>query len=198
MNLESVLRSQIEKNLSTVNKSTFDEAQKRIQTLLENDSYIRFLQSDLYIDLARSEAERQMHERSYQPHDTPTQGGGNNNSTSGLHNSEASSSGLISNPTSPTPVSVLPSMISMMTNPFAYADDSDTGSGGHDSSKGPGTPTLSNNISNNNKNSVVSAAITAANMTATSVTSGGQVNRANTPRSSRIAAIRSDSRNSNS
>ena len=37
------------------NQSTFDQAQKRIQGLLEADSYIRFLKSDLYLELIHPE-----------------------------------------------------------------------------------------------------------------------------------------------
>ncbi|KPM05393.1 regulator of G protein signaling-like protein 1, partial [Sarcoptes scabiei] len=58
VNLDHQLRLEIQKNLSTPTKSTFDIAQKKIQCLLESDSYVRFLQSELYTDLVMSELNR--------------------------------------------------------------------------------------------------------------------------------------------
>lgn len=56
------MRAEIEQCLQSPDKSTFDEAQRKIQGLLESDSYVRFLQSDLYTDLALSEMERKAYE----------------------------------------------------------------------------------------------------------------------------------------
>ncbi|KAH9419334.1 Regulator of G-protein signaling 3 [Dermatophagoides pteronyssinus] len=58
VNLDHHLRLDIQKNLATPSKFTFDEAQKKIQSLLESDSYVRFLQSDLYTDLVVPELKR--------------------------------------------------------------------------------------------------------------------------------------------
>ncbi|KAH9526013.1 Regulator of G-protein signaling 3 [Dermatophagoides farinae] len=58
VNLDHQLRMDVQKNLTTPSKFTFDEAQKKIQSLLESDSYVRFLQSDLYTDLVVPELKR--------------------------------------------------------------------------------------------------------------------------------------------
>ncbi|KAA0191235.1 RGS8 [Fasciolopsis buskii] len=48
VNLDSTTRIQLEKELESVTRNTFDQSQKRIQALMEKDSYCRFLRSDLY------------------------------------------------------------------------------------------------------------------------------------------------------
>ncbi|KAF5406152.1 Regulator of G-protein signaling 3 [Paragonimus heterotremus] len=48
VNLDSNTRLQLEKELDSVTKHTFDQSQRRIQALMEKDSYSRFLRSDLY------------------------------------------------------------------------------------------------------------------------------------------------------
>lgn len=48
--------------LTAPNKTTFDEAQRKIQSLLESDSYLRFIASDIYTELLRSEQERKKDE----------------------------------------------------------------------------------------------------------------------------------------
>jgi regulator of G-protein signaling len=53
VNLEIELRKQTEANVEHPTLDTFDRAQKRIQMLMEKDSYPRFLQSDLYLDLCK-------------------------------------------------------------------------------------------------------------------------------------------------
>ena len=62
MNLDPQLRCEIQQSLLAPTKATFNDAQRKIQGLLESDSYVRFLQSDLYIDLLRSEQERKKDE----------------------------------------------------------------------------------------------------------------------------------------
>ncbi|CAH8435778.1 unnamed protein product [Schistosoma turkestanicum] len=49
VNLDSNTRLQTEKELESANKNTFDQCQRRIQSLMEKDSYRRFLRSDLYL-----------------------------------------------------------------------------------------------------------------------------------------------------
>ncbi|KAH9514597.1 hypothetical protein Btru_025758 [Bulinus truncatus] len=52
INLDSKTRSlTFESVTSTPNRQTFDEAQKRVQALMEKDSYRRFLESEIYLDL---------------------------------------------------------------------------------------------------------------------------------------------------
>lgn len=62
VNLDPQLRADIEQTLSFPQKTTFDEAQRRIQSLLESDSYLRFLTSDIYLSLLNSEQERKKDE----------------------------------------------------------------------------------------------------------------------------------------
>ncbi|CAH8439542.1 unnamed protein product [Schistosoma rodhaini] len=49
VNLDSNTRLQTERELASANKNTFDQCQRRIQSLMEKDSYRRFLRSDLYL-----------------------------------------------------------------------------------------------------------------------------------------------------
>lgn len=62
VNLDPQLRADILQELSSPRKTTFDEAQRRIQSLLESDSYLRFLTSDIYTSLLNSEQERKKDE----------------------------------------------------------------------------------------------------------------------------------------
>lgn len=62
VNLDPQLRADILQTLSSPRKTTFDEAQRRIQSLLESDSYLRFLTSDIYTSLLNSEQERKKDE----------------------------------------------------------------------------------------------------------------------------------------
>jgi regulator of G-protein signaling 3/regulator of G-protein signaling len=59
VNLDSLTREGLVSKMLTPNATTFDQAQKRIQGLLEGDAYIRFLKSDLYLEL--------LHPEKYQP-----------------------------------------------------------------------------------------------------------------------------------
>ncbi|KAI8750472.1 hypothetical protein BgiMline_019619 [Biomphalaria glabrata] len=53
INLDSKTRSlTFESVTSNPNRQTFDEAQRRVQALMEKDSYRRFLESEIYQDLA--------------------------------------------------------------------------------------------------------------------------------------------------
>ena len=51
INLDSKTREMTAENMSSPNRHTFEQAQKRIQALMEKDSYPRFLRSDVYQDL---------------------------------------------------------------------------------------------------------------------------------------------------
>ncbi|GAA49203.1 Regulator of G-protein signaling 3 [Clonorchis sinensis] len=58
VNLDSSTRLQLEKDMDSVTKNTFDQSQKRIQALMEKDSYSRFLRSELYsatLELSREQ-----------------------------------------------------------------------------------------------------------------------------------------------
>ncbi|RWS20753.1 regulator of G protein signaling-like protein 1, partial [Leptotrombidium deliense] len=55
VNLASKVRDEVEQNLTNPEKTIFDVAQRKIQSLLESDSYCRFLQSELYKELLISE-----------------------------------------------------------------------------------------------------------------------------------------------
>ncbi|CAH8834884.1 unnamed protein product [Trichobilharzia szidati] len=59
VNLDSNTRLQTEKDLETANKNTFDQCQRRIQSLMEKDSYRRFLRSDLYLTALEISKERE-------------------------------------------------------------------------------------------------------------------------------------------
>lgn len=54
VNLDSRTRLQVVSNLSHPNKHSFEQAQKRIEALMEKDSYPRFLRSDIYIKLQKA------------------------------------------------------------------------------------------------------------------------------------------------
>lgn len=45
--------SVLQENLDNVDIHMFDQAQRRVQGLMEQDAYIRFLQCDLYQDLLK-------------------------------------------------------------------------------------------------------------------------------------------------
>ncbi|XP_060686149.1 regulator of G-protein signaling 4-like [Hemiscyllium ocellatum] len=51
VNLESHIRDKTRKNILEPTSSSFDEAQNKIQTLMQKDSYPRFLKSKIYLDL---------------------------------------------------------------------------------------------------------------------------------------------------
>ncbi|XP_051868750.1 regulator of G-protein signaling 4-like [Pristis pectinata] len=51
VNLESQIREKTKKNILEPTSSCFDEAQSKIYTLMEKDSYPRFLKSKIYLDL---------------------------------------------------------------------------------------------------------------------------------------------------
>ncbi|XP_078075463.1 regulator of G-protein signaling 4-like [Mustelus asterias] len=51
VNLESEIRENTRKNILEPTSSCFDEAQSKIQTLMQKDSYPRFLKSKIYLDL---------------------------------------------------------------------------------------------------------------------------------------------------
>ncbi|GFV04075.1 regulator of G-protein signaling 3 [Trichonephila clavipes] len=53
VNLDSSMRSAIYEHLQNPDRHSFDSAQRRIQGLMEQDAYVRFLQSDLYTDLVQ-------------------------------------------------------------------------------------------------------------------------------------------------
>ncbi|RWS29813.1 regulator of G-protein signaling 12-like protein [Leptotrombidium deliense] len=55
VNLASKVRIDIEQSLMNPDKTIFDVAQRKIQSLLESDAYVRFLQSELYKELLISE-----------------------------------------------------------------------------------------------------------------------------------------------
>jgi hypothetical protein len=54
VNLEIEIRNQTAQNILNPTHDCFDRAQKRIQALMEKDSYPRFLESDLYKNLIKS------------------------------------------------------------------------------------------------------------------------------------------------
>lgn len=53
INLDAQTRLSIRDNMSNPNKHTFEEAEHKIQGLMERDSYPRFLQSDVYQKLLK-------------------------------------------------------------------------------------------------------------------------------------------------
>ena len=58
--MDSKTRQQTEIDIRNPNPHTFDQAQKRIQALMEKDSYQRFLRSELYGKLLRTCEEYQL------------------------------------------------------------------------------------------------------------------------------------------
>ena len=56
MNLDTETRMSTIANVDNPPLETFDRAQKRIQNLMEKDSYQRFLKSELYVNLLRRTA----------------------------------------------------------------------------------------------------------------------------------------------
>lgn len=55
VNLDSTTRTQTINNLTNPNRHSFDQAQRRVQGLMERDAYLRFLQSELYLELLHPE-----------------------------------------------------------------------------------------------------------------------------------------------
>ncbi|XP_064457677.1 regulator of G-protein signaling 8-like isoform X2 [Ornithodoros turicata] len=51
VNLDASMRSSIMNSLTNPDQHAFDQAQRRIQGLMEQDAYLRFLQCDLYLEL---------------------------------------------------------------------------------------------------------------------------------------------------
>uniref|UniRef100_A0A3B3T275 Regulator of G protein signaling 4 n=1 Tax=Paramormyrops kingsleyae TaxID=1676925 RepID=A0A3B3T275_9TELE len=54
VNLDSATREETRKNLQIAGPSCFEEAQKKIFLLMEKDSYRRFLNSKLFLDMTQS------------------------------------------------------------------------------------------------------------------------------------------------
>lgn len=54
VNLDSATREETRRNLSAPDVTCFDEAQSKIVTLMEKDSYRRFLKSKLFLELCQS------------------------------------------------------------------------------------------------------------------------------------------------
>lgn len=55
VNLDSLTKDGLAEKIAQPTHSTFDQAQKRIQGLLEADAYSRFIKSDLYLELVHPE-----------------------------------------------------------------------------------------------------------------------------------------------
>lgn len=55
VNLDAVIREKTRQNVSSACPTSFDEAQKMIYTLMEKDSYRRFLCSTLVQDLPQTQ-----------------------------------------------------------------------------------------------------------------------------------------------
>lgn len=55
VNLDALTRDGLVSKMAQPTPSTFDQAQKRVQGLLEADAYSRFLKSDLYMELLHPE-----------------------------------------------------------------------------------------------------------------------------------------------
>jgi len=55
VNLDGLTKAELITSTSQANYTTFDQAQKRIQGMLEADAFLRFLQSDLYLELVHPE-----------------------------------------------------------------------------------------------------------------------------------------------
>lgn len=56
VNLDALTRSEIMDCLDRPDHHSFDRAQRRVQGLMEQDAYMRFLQSDLYLELCSDSA----------------------------------------------------------------------------------------------------------------------------------------------
>lgn len=54
MSLDSRAREMISKNMMDPSSQTFDEAQQQIYTLMQRDSYPRYMGSSIYADLIAS------------------------------------------------------------------------------------------------------------------------------------------------
>lgn len=50
INLDTATREATVKNLVCPDNQSFDQAQRRIQGLMENGAYIRFLKSEMYLE----------------------------------------------------------------------------------------------------------------------------------------------------
>lgn len=59
INLDALTKDSLVTKMAQPTHSTFDQAQKRIQGLLEADAYSRFLKSDLYLELLHPEKYQQ-------------------------------------------------------------------------------------------------------------------------------------------
>ncbi|XP_066519617.1 regulator of G-protein signaling 4 [Hoplias malabaricus] len=57
VNLDSATRQETRRNLEKCDMTCFDEAQNKVFTLMENDSYRRFLRSKLFLDLCQGAQE---------------------------------------------------------------------------------------------------------------------------------------------
>lgn len=61
VNLDSSTRTQTVTNLTNPTRHSFDQAQRRVQGLMERDAYLRFLQSELYLELLHPESSQIQH-----------------------------------------------------------------------------------------------------------------------------------------
>ncbi|CAN7939118.1 unnamed protein product [Ixodes hexagonus] len=59
VNLDALTRSQVMDSLARPDRQCLDRAQRRVQALMEQDAYLRFLQCDLYLDLCGDQEEPQ-------------------------------------------------------------------------------------------------------------------------------------------
>lgn len=59
VNLDSLTKDSLVTKMAQPTHTTFDQAQKRIQGLLEADAYSRFLKSELYMELLHPEKYQQ-------------------------------------------------------------------------------------------------------------------------------------------
>lgn len=59
VNLDTLTKDSLVTKMSQPTHTTFDQAQKRIQGVLEADAYSRFLKSDLYLELVHPEKYQQ-------------------------------------------------------------------------------------------------------------------------------------------
>lgn len=82
VNLEIEIRTQTAQNILNPSHDTFDRAQKRIQALMEKDSYPRFLESDLYKNLLASYPPMPNEQQQQQQQKQPTQSTSSSSSSS--------------------------------------------------------------------------------------------------------------------